>query len=253
MSPDHRVAPRAPTRAARAMCPPAAALGRVLAVPLGAVARRRSGKPMHPRGVVLHGVLDHTGSTPPRGVPWLDEPGRARALVRLSRGVGLPDRAPDLLGLAVHLPDDGIDLLLSSTGRGRVSRLLPVPRRDPATAYGSIMGYRTTAGTVRLAAVGERTSDDGLVFVLAAARGAGPWRLFARLTLGAAVPTRDPDVRFDAVRRPPPGLVPDGPMACLRAPVYARAREARDPEGAGRVEGLLPRPVRLVPRSGPPG
>jgi hypothetical protein len=232
---DDRPAPRAPVGAARAAGPPAAALGRALAVPLGAVARRRSGKPMHPRGVVLHGVLDHTGSIPPWGVPWLDEPGRSRALVRLSRGVGLPDRVPDLLGLAVHLPDDGIDLLLSSSGRSRPGRLLPVPRRDPATAYGSIMGYRTAAGTVRLAAVGERTSAGDLVFVLAAVRGPGPWRLFARLTVGTAVPAGDPDVRFDAVRRPPPGLVPDGPMARLRAPAYARAREARDPKGEGRV------------------
>jgi hypothetical protein len=37
----------------------------------------------------------------------------------------------------------------------------------------------------------------------------------------------DPDVRFDAVAHPPPGLVPDGPMARFRAPAYARARAAR--------------------------
>lgn len=214
----------------RALGAPASALGRLLAVPLGAVARRRSGKPMHPRGVVLSGVLEHTGSSPPWGVPWLDERRRQPAVVRLSRGAGLPDRLPDLLGLAVHLPEDGVDLLLSSTGRGRLTRLLPAVRRDPAAAYGSIMGYRGAAGTVRLAAVGERTAAGGatgLVYVLAAARGTGPWRPFARLTLGAPVPAGDPDVRFDAVRRPPPGLVADGPMARLRAPAYARARSAR--------------------------
>jgi hypothetical protein len=37
----------------------------------------------------------------------------------------------------------------------------------------------------------------------------------------------DPDVRFDAVQHPPPGLVPDGPMARFRAPAYAAAREGR--------------------------
>lgn len=231
----------AASAAARLLGPPAAGLGRVLAVPVGAVARLRHGKPMHPRGIVLHGVLERTGATPPVGVPWLDEPGTAPAVVRLSRGAGLPDRLPDLLGLAVHLREDDVDLLLSSTGRGRFTRLLPVLRRDPATTYGSIMGYRTTAGTVRLAAVAERTAggrDDGaagLVFLLAVMRGAGPWQPFARLVLHRPVSAGDPDVRFDAVRRPPPGLRADGPMARLRAPAYARARVERDPDGAGRL------------------
>ena len=231
---------------ARLAGPPAAVLGRVLAVPLGALAGLRHGKPMHPRGIVVRGVLERTGCTPPCGVPWLDEPGTAEAVVRLSRGAGLPERLPDLLGLAVHLPDDDVDLLLSSTGRGRWSRLVPALSRDPATAYGSLMGYRSAAGTLRLAAVGERTAGDGddravldgaggLVFVLAVRRGAGPWRPFARLVLGPVVPSGDPDVRFDAVRRPPPGLVADGPMARLRTPSYARARAGRDHDGAGRL------------------
>ena len=225
---------------ARLLGPPAEALGRVLAVPLGALAALRGGKPMHPRGVVLEGVLEFPGSTPPWGVPWLDEPRTERVLVRLSRGAGLPERLPDLLGLAVHVPGDDVDLLLSSTGRGRVTRVLPVARRDAATTYGSIMGYRSAIGTLRLAAVGERTTGgrasgpgSGLVLVLAAARGTAPWRTFARLVLGDPVAAGDPDVRFDAVRRPPPGLLPDGPMARLRAPSYLRARVDRDASGSG--------------------
>lgn len=34
----------------------------------------------------------------------------------------------------------------------------------------------------------------------------------------------DPDLRFDAVRNPPPQLLADGPMARFRAPAHARAR-----------------------------
>jgi hypothetical protein len=194
---------------------------------------------MHPAGVVRSAVLERTGSTPPWGVPWLDEPGRAPALVRLSRGVGLPPRLPDLLGLALRLtePDGGrIELLLSSTATGRLAAVLPVPRRDPATTYGSLMGYRTDAGTLRLAAMGERTTDatgEALVFVLAAARGAGPWRPFARLTVGEAAQPPDPDVRFDAVRHPPPGMIADGPMARFRAPAYAMARAGRNSAAHG--------------------
>jgi hypothetical protein len=222
------------TLARRAVSAPAEALGRALGVPLRALARRRSGKPMHPDGVVRSAVLERTGSTPPWGVPWLDDPGRDPAVVRLSRGAGLPRALPDVLGLAVRLtgPDgQRIDLLFSSTGTGRLGRAVPVPRRDPATAYGSIMGYRTDAGTLRLAAVGERAAGatgDTLVFVLAAARGAAPWRPFARLTVGEAVQPPDPDVRFDAVLHPPPGLIADGPMARLRAPAYAMARQGRN-------------------------
>jgi hypothetical protein len=227
---------RRPVRvlARRAVSAPAEGLGRLLGIPLAALARRRSGKPMHPDGVVRAGLLERTGSTPPWGLPWLDVEARDPVVVRLSRGAGLPRRLPDVLGLAVRLPGaDGerVDLLLSSTGSGRLGRVVPVPRRDSATTYGSIMGYRTDVGTLRLAATGERTSGgtgESLVFVLAAAQGSGPWRPFARLTLGEPLQPPDPEVRFDAVLHPPPGLVPDGPLARLRAPAYAMARGGRD-------------------------
>ncbi|WP_448610454.1 phosphodiesterase [Geodermatophilus sp. URMC 60] len=219
--------------------------GRAVAVPLGALARRRRGKPMHPRGVVLDAVLERTGGPSGWGVPWLARSGDEAALVRLSRGAGLPSPLPDLLGLAVRLrgPDGPVDLLLSTTGRGRLTRWLPVPRRDAGAAYSSIMGYRTPAGPVFLAALPEPgaaavTAEPGpvaaaaragrLAFTLAAARGTGPWQPFARLRLLAPVPEVDPDLRFDAVRNPPPDLVPDGPMARFRAPAYAAAQEGRD-------------------------
>jgi hypothetical protein len=216
--------------------------GRLVAVPVGGLARWRGGKPMHPRGAVFDAVLERHGGTADRGVPWLEAKARDPAVVRLSRGAGLPAPLPDLLGLAVRLPGDGapIDLLLSTTGRGPLTRLLPLPRRDAAALYSSIMAYRSDAGSLRLAAFPEATgvpsdpgpladavSGDGLRFTLAVARGLGPWEPFATLTLTGAVPALDPDVRFDAVQNPPPGLVPDGPMARFRAPSYRRARAAR--------------------------
>jgi len=219
---------------------PASALGRLLAVPLGALARWRSGKPMHPRGAVFDAVLERTGADV--GLPWVDEPRSDAVLVRFSRGTGVPAPLPDLLGLAVRLPDEPepVDLLLTSTGRGPLGRLVPVPRRDAAAFYSSIMGYRSDAGTLRLAAVPEddavpsepRPLADEVArgrvrFRLVVARGLGAWRPFARLTLTAPRAPLDPDVRFDAVLHPPHGLVPDGPMARLRQPAYARARAAR--------------------------
>ncbi len=215
--------------------------GRMAAVPLGSLARRRSGKPMHPRGVVLDAVLERTGAVPDWGVPWLTGPARDRAVVRLSRGAGLPAPLPDVLGLAVRLPggDRPVDLLLSSAGRGRWTRFLPVPRVDAGVPYSSIMGYRSVAGTLRLAAVPERPerlgSDPGpvaagapgAVFRLLVARGSGEWVPFARLELSGRAGELDPDVRFDAVRNPPPGLLADGAMARFRAPAYAAARVGR--------------------------
>ena len=74
------------------------------------------------------------------------------AVVRLSRGAGPPAPLPDLLGLAIRLPSAGsapVDLLLTTTGRGPLGRLLPALRRDTAAVHSSIMGYRSDAGTLR--------------------------------------------------------------------------------------------------------
>lgn len=223
------------------------AAGEVVGTALAALARLRRGKPMHPRGAVFHAVLERHGSGADGGrawgVPWLDATASDPAVVRLSRGAGLPGPLPDLLGLAIRLSSGTaapIDVLLSSTGRGPLTRLLPALRRDTAAVYSSIMGYRSDAGTLRIAALpeadgvpsepgplAESVARDGLSFTLAAAHGRGPWVTFGRLLLGAPAEPLDPDLRFDAVRNPPPGLVPDGPMARFRAPVYARARAGR--------------------------
>ena len=219
--------------------------GRAVAAPLGALARRRRGKPMHPRGVVLDAVLERTGGPAGWDVPFLAGHGEQAALVRLSRGGGLPTPLPDLLGLAVRVPapEGPVDLLLSTTGRGRLTRWVLTLRWDAGATYSSLMGYRTVAGPVFLAALPDPgappvTAEPGpiaaaaragrLAFTLAAARGPGEWQPFARLRLLAPVPEVDPDLRFDAVRNPPPGLVPDGPMARFRAPAYAAAQQGRD-------------------------
>ena len=229
------------------MADPASAAGRFVAVPLGAVAWLRRGKPMHPRGAVFDGLLERTGSGPSWGVPWLDDESADEVLVRFSRGAGVPAPWPDLLGLAVRVPrpERPIDLLLTTTGRGPLLRWVPLVRRDAAVAYTSIMGYRSDAGSLRLAAfpefptapsepaaLAETVRTTGLAFTLAAARGAKRWRHFGRLTLTAPRQPLDPDVRFEAVQHPPPGLAADGPMARFRAPAYARAREQRT---AGRL------------------
>ncbi len=228
--------------------------GRVVAAPLAALARWRNGKPMHPRGVVCDAVLERHGGDRPWGVPFLDATGREDVVVRLSRSLGLPAPLPDVLGLAVRLDvaPAPVDLLLSSTGRGRLTRVVPALRRDAACTYGSIMAYGSAAGPIRIAALpagdGVPSDPDPLaaavrrrpvVFVLAAARGFGAWQPFARLTVGDPVPALDPDLRFDAVRHPPPGLTTDGPMARFRAPAYAAAQAARSSTPGGEPAARL--------------
>jgi hypothetical protein len=210
-----------------------AAAGAVLGGAFGAVALMRRGKPLHPKGVVLDAVLRRTGAGGRWESAWLDEPGADRGLTRLSRAVGLPAGVPDVLGLALTFGAPGgprHDLLLASTGLGRVGRFVLVPRRDPAGArYTSLFPYRSARGPVVLAAVPvplRRTGPAGsLVFRLLAARPRGRWREFGRLEL--TVRTGDePDlpVRFDPILNPLPGLGWYPALARLREPAYAAAR-----------------------------
>ncbi|MCZ2830826.1 phosphodiesterase [Modestobacter sp. VKM Ac-2986] len=197
--------------------------GRVAAVPLALLARARGGRPMHPRGVVLTGRLVRTGLLRPSGADWLDGVGTDEVLVRLSRGAGLPPRLPDLLGFALRAPGETpVDLLLSSAGRHRWTHRVPVLRRDPATTYGSIMGYRSPAGPVLLSA----TPVSAGVFSLGARVGRSPEQPFARVVLGRQTGPPDPPLHLDAVLHAPPGLVADGPMARFRRPAYAATRAA---------------------------
>jgi hypothetical protein len=202
--------------------------GRALRAATVAVARlRRADKPLHPRGEVTPGILHRHGAARPSGVAWLDRAGDDDALVRLSRSVGLPGWAPDVLGLAVRVPtDDGGhgDLLFSSTGRGPVSRFLLVPRRSPyAGPMSTLLPYRTPSGPLLLAA--ERR--DEATFDLSWAVGRGPWNPFGVLRLSVGVPAQDASVSFDPVRNPVPGLQPYDWVRRLRAPAYAAGRRSR--------------------------
>ncbi|GGS63366.1 hypothetical protein GCM10010176_001960 [Nonomuraea spiralis] len=119
---------------------------------------------------------------------------------RLSKGLSLPGRLPDVLGPAVRLPS-GVDLLLS-TGAG----CLPVPRRTFTSGpYSSLSPYVYGTGLYRLVArpEGERVPAD------------------------PALPGED--LTFDLVLNSRPCLVPpDGRSGCggprTRVPGRAGAR-----------------------------
>jgi hypothetical protein len=68
---------------------------------------RPAAKPLHPSGRLRTARLQRHGLSGPdrTGVPWIDDPGESRALVRFSRAVGLPDVLPDIHGLAIRIQD----------------------------------------------------------------------------------------------------------------------------------------------------
>lgn len=200
-----------------------AALGGVFRV---AGALRPSAKPLHPRGRLVTGVLHRMGVADPVGAAFVDEPGTDDVLVRRSRAVGLPAPLPDIHGLAVRVPlaEGGHgDLLLASTGWGRVSRfVLTGGVRPDARPLTTLMPYRTGSG--QLVLLGARFLDEQRV-VLACAVGTGPWQTFGELRLGTD--QGDPLVSFDPVRNPLPGLAAPDWVQRLREPAYAGARRSR--------------------------
>ena len=217
---------------------PSAAGGRVLAAFFGTVGRLRTGKPLHPQGVTLAATLTRHGATPPFGVPWLDEPGTDAVDLRVSRAVGLPAWSPDVPGLALRVPtSSGFgDLLLATTGRGRLGRFLLVPRRRWAGAFhGSLLPYVAAGRLVELGAepvdaralpVGPAALSDELrrrplELRLLAAPLVGNWRWFATVTVSGDV---RPEPTFDPVLNPLPGLAVPGWARRLREPSYAAAR-----------------------------
>ena len=190
---------------------------------------RPAEKPLHPVGVTLVARLHRWGSDTATGVPWLDEPGRDDALVRLSRAVGLPAALPDIHGLALRVlrSEHRGDVLLASTGWGRVSRfVLTFGRRPESRPLTSLLPYRTPAGAVVLGAraIGPETGPEG--FELSWAPYDGDWHPFATLEL-TGEPAADQEISFDPVLNQVDGLAQYPVVVRLREPSYRRARNSR--------------------------
>ncbi|MDO0925296.1 phosphodiesterase [Streptomyces sp. TG1A-8] len=215
------------------------------------LARLRGAPALHPTGLTcsadLEVVDDGAG---PWGVPWLDAPGRHAATVRLSRAAGLPRRLPDGLGLAVRVPDaDGpgrtLDLLLTSSGRGRITRRVPLPRADVLRGpYSSLLSYRIGGRPRVLAAFprpARRAPVHGDPAGLVAALATGPlvydlraeaadrsWRTFAVLTVRSVLPVgSERSLDFDVYRHGVRGFAPGSALAATRRAAYRGSRRGR--------------------------
>ncbi|MFC4787228.1 hypothetical protein ACT8ZV_22315 [Nocardioides sp. MAHUQ-72] len=204
----------------------ASAGGAVLATATRAVAAvRPARKPLHPAGEVVHGRIFRSGSPVRTGVAWLDEPGKDDVVVRRSRAIGLPRRWPDIHGLAVrvHTEEGDGDILLATTGRGRVSRfVLTASRRPRGRPLTTLLPYDTDSGALLLGAVGVGAET----YELSWARPAGEWQVFGVLRLSSR-PGADPEISFDPVRHQLAGLRQFTAVRRLREPAYLRARRSR--------------------------
>jgi len=190
-------------------------------------ARLRSAKAVHTVGTVVAADVVRHGLHPGTGVAWIDEAGVDRAVVRFSRGAGLPAPLPDVLGIAVRVSSpagDPWDLLLASSADRWPARRFPLPSahwRRPT--YSSISAFRTARG---LLVVGSRWRDGR--FLLAVAEPRGPWRPFAELRL-LDDPSTAPEqvITYDPVLHPFPGLEMPVGWQHVREAAYAGSRDGR--------------------------
>jgi hypothetical protein len=115
----------------------------------------RRGRALHPAGLGFHARLEVTPAARRWARAGLLDPGARRdALVRFSRGAGLPEPLPDVLGVAVRVPDAygpgrPQDFLASSSADLPLVRRLLFPARSFLhVAFSSALPYRVAGRKV---------------------------------------------------------------------------------------------------------
>lgn len=107
----------------------------------------------HPTGEVLGGQITFQETS--FGLPFN---GIHPVISRLSRGIGLPPSAPDVLGLAVKIPEYDQDLLFATSGTSALTRHLLLPAGGFfSMPYSTILPYELHG---RLIVFGAKADDD---------------------------------------------------------------------------------------------
>ena len=236
----------------------AAAAGPVVAAGFYALAALRRKRSLHPTGVGYQGWLRVPKEGPPRsGVPLFQAGATHQAILRFSRGAGLPDPLPDALGVAIKLPNahrPGVDqdlLLTSSTDRPLLRRLLFPARSFVRGAFSTALPYELGSERVVLllvpgpAGVGRSAGEadyrpvegalaelraaatNGLEFELRTARSFGRSQPLATVTVGASLSADQTEVlRFNPWTTGP-GIRPSGWLNLLRDAAYRASQRGR--------------------------
>jgi hypothetical protein len=213
----------------------------------------RSARFFHPTGVAFRATITVRPAVGEAalGVPLLDAPGTYTGVVRASRGAGLPEPLPDVLGLAVriddaHGPGQAQDLLLGSSSSLPVGRQLFVPNVSfDGVTLSSILPYSLGSGGTSwfgarvLAPNGRvaRLSDfadaaDSLRIEMLVAGRFGAWRTFADVQLGERL--GEPEsaaLSFNVDDNTGGGIKPTGWLQALRQHAYAASQVGRRAAG----------------------
>jgi len=196
----------------------------------GALSRARGARIFHPKGAGFEAELSVDRAHPEyAGVPLLSEAGRHAAVVRLSHALGLPDRWPDILGLALRLtdlhgPGRHQDLLLVTSAPGPLRFLfLPAPRDFYGHFYSTLLPYRLGD---RLRMIGARPAGSAS-FELCLATLLGAWQPVADLRIGAQLDEEFVERLAFNPWHAGGGMRPVGPLMRLRKPAYTGSQRGR--------------------------
>jgi len=142
------------TRARRDLPPPVRAALDAAGWTVGSLfeglSRLRRSRALHPDGSLHEATVTiRSNEAAPAAATLLHTPSEHPALVRFSRGVGLPDALPDVLGLAVRLLDvhgrgRHQDFLLATSANAPVLQhlLVPAPGGFFGQLFSSLLLYR---------------------------------------------------------------------------------------------------------------
>ncbi|MGA9872213.1 MAG: phosphodiesterase [Rhodococcus sp. (in: high G+C Gram-positive bacteria)] len=220
----------------------------VLGVPFRAASAIRRARVFHPDGAMFTGELVRLAPDD-QGLPLHS----CAVVARLSKGLGLPWGALDVVGLAFRLPatagaDTPWDVLLASAGIGSLGRMLPLPTTSWNDAnFSSLMPLRFDGRMwwlrarlltphlrgMDLGAPTDALEAPGLMFAIDQAQGSGAFEPLATLRSTGALSDAaqsagdgkfgfDPAVNSPASVRPQPEWLRD-----IRQSAYRNSRAGR--------------------------
>lgn len=200
-----------------------------------ALAALRSARAFHPRGAL------YAGSVRVRGPGPLPQ-GEFACQVRLSKGIGTPPGAPDLLGVAVRiLCEPPVDVLCTTTlgGVGWRRQVLWPTRRWGRSTLSSLMPWRSASGERRQAVIAvadprldspepEAFVDHLPVHLVLRSVGRDGEGQDGEVLVTEVVADQSAGPAFDPMRHSPPGwrLVPRW-LAAVRERAYVGSRAGR--------------------------
>ena len=224
-----------------------ATAGTISALAFGALSAVRRARIFHPIGIAVEATLDIDGGAS-TGAALFDERARRRCVVRFSRGVGVREPIPDILGLALRVLEtpgesDCQDFLLVTSGAAPLVRSALIPALGYADRhYSSVLPYRVGDRTVLVGArpllssgVSPRTFDDlsdalaaaRLRFVLEIADPTEDWEALGTLEFGRRLSEGEAEALQFNVFNAGEGIEPVGLLNTIRKKAYAGSQRAR--------------------------